>query len=255
MERSVYEPKYPSKETAKTIKVMNGARTLQTEDIQITPTERVLFELLADVATLHRQSSPTSLDLLGNKGSSSCFILVAGGFARDKLLGLECNDIDIIIPFGQSLNFLSLIKSQAQRRGYLFKTVREPKNIGQGACRFLKLSKFEINLGDEIYEIDMRDCESAGVAIETDPKSRDFTINTAYFDPISLQVIDPGFGCFQDIEDGIISTVLSPDKTLRPDPPRMVRAVRFEISKKFRLQKQLEDFMKTQGRTLTVDTF
>jgi len=66
-------------------------------------------------------------------------------------------------------------------------------------------------------------------ALNKDVYSRDFTINTLLFDPVSGEIIDPTGKGIQDIEGGILRTPISAAKLLSLDPKRILRGIRFKI--------------------------
>lgn len=221
--------------------------------VQLTEHETKIMNLFKTICLRMKQLSNPPPDLLGNTGPEAFrYIWVAGGFVRDKILGEPSKDVDIIIPHGHSGSVIATIKAECQKGGFGFTVQREPRIIGQGICANLKLSKFVVTIQDQVFEIDMRECAPDGIPYQTDPGSRDFTVNAGYIDPIDKTAIDPGVGLFSDMASKILKTVISPDQTFSPDPSRLIRAVRFAVTRGFKLDSVLLNHIKEYGFGLMV---
>ncbi len=61
---------------------------------------------------------------------------------------------------------------------------------------------------------------------ESDLSKRDFTINAMAFDPVKKKIIDP-FNGRKDLEEAIIRFTKDPEKRIKEDPVRIIRACRF----------------------------
>lgn len=227
----------------------------QIKPVELTEDETKIMCLFKNICLRMKQLPSPPADLLGKTGPQDCrYVWVAGGFVRDKLMGEPSKDVDIIIPYGQSLAVLATVKDECQKAGFEFKVQREPKAIGQGICHDLKLSRFEVTIPDQKFEIDMRECARDGVPYQTDPKSRDFTVNAGYFDPLERSAIDPEIGLFKDLASKTLRTVITPDETFSPDPSRMIRAVRFSVTRGFTFEPILMKYIKENGSNLMVNT-
>ena len=62
--------------------------------------------------------------------------------------------------------------------------------------------------------------------LKSDLGKRDFTINAMAYDPVTKKIIDP-FNGKQDLKNSIIKFTKNPEKRIKEDPVRMVRACRF----------------------------
>lgn len=146
---------------------------------------------------------------------------IVGGYPRDLYLHIESYDIDICtsMPPEQIINHFSVIENH-QAYG-----------------------SFVIEKGDFYYEITTfrKDiyCDSRYPKIEfvstlnEDLQRRDFIVNTLCIDQ-NGNFIDL-LGARKDIKNKQIRVVGDPNKKMREDPLRMIRAIRFACHLKFNL--------------------
>jgi poly(A) polymerase len=119
------------------------------------------------------------------------------------------------------------------------------KRIFGRRCRIIgrRFRLVHLHMGSQIYEIatfrglpgdqEVADDDSGfvvrantyGTPFE-DAKSRDFTVNGLFYDPVAERVIDH-VGGTEDVKRRILRTIGDADKRLREDPVRLLRAVKF----------------------------
>lgn len=165
-----------------------------------------------------------------------CWLI--GGFVRDKLIGREVKDADIVC-LGDGIALAHKVADRFQPRPAVayFKhfgtaqiRIADAGTGEQGAIETQSYFDIEfVGARKESYHQDSRKPEVEPGTLEDDQKRRDFTINAM---AISLNkpdfgtLIDP-FNGIRDMEAGILQTPLDPATTFSDDPLRMMRAIRF----------------------------
>ncbi len=181
----------------------------------IEPRERRIFETIAAAAA--ELGVPT---------------YAVGGFVRDRLLGRQCKDIDIVCV-GDG----NLLAETVAAKMYPRPKIAHFKRFGTA---MLKHDDFEIEFvgaRKESYQTDSRKPEVLSGTLEDDQNRRDFTINAL---AVSLNendfgsLIDP-FGGLEHLEEKLLKTPLEPGQTFSDDPLRMMRAIRFSNQLGFKI--------------------
>lgn len=177
-----------------------------------------------------------------------------GGKIRDELLGLTNKDVDYVaVPTEAVYSKIHPCEAQLSPARLMFKALKS----------YLEEQKFEIFLvTPECYTIRAKFPEGykyQGVAdfvmarkevgyvpgtrtpivepgnLYDDLSRRDFTVNAMAKDPDTGEIIDY-FGGIHDLECKVLRTPLNPIETFDDDPLRILRGVRFAITKHFDLE-------------------
>jgi poly(A) polymerase len=77
---------------------------------------------------------------------------------------------------------------------------------------------------------------------DQDARSRDFTINGLFYDPVGRQIIDH-VGGMPDVEARQIRTIGDPRRRLEEDPVRILRAVKFSARLDFSIERSVSQAM------------
>ncbi|HEX9007388.1 MAG TPA: CCA tRNA nucleotidyltransferase, partial [Bacteroidota bacterium] len=154
---------------------------------------------------------------------------VVGGYVRDRFLGRDDSDIDIVVV-GDGVAFARTVA-----RALHLDTVVAFERFGT-AMLPLANGKLEfVGARSERYHPDSRKPDVASGTLADDLRRRDFTVNA-----IAVALNAPRFGEIVDPLDGrgdlqaqILRTPLEPAQTFADDPLRIMRALRFAAQLEF----------------------
>ena len=173
---------------------------------------------------------------------------IVGGYVRDIILNRETTDIDIMVE-GDGILFAKKLSQKLNIDNIVvyekFQTALIP----------YKEIQIEIATArTEIYSENSRKPEIKSTSINEDLSRRDFTINSI---AASLNkknygdIIDP-FNGIEDIKKRIIITPVDVNETLKEDPLRMLRAIRFSAQLGFDIDKQVINGIKKHKDRLQI---
>lgn len=156
-------------------------------------------------------------------------IYEVGGKVRDELMGKSSNDVDYVIVG----NNMEEVREYLDQHGFIVFAFKSECNTFR--CKFPKfhpaypnlLADFTVVLGD------FRD----------DLKRRDFTINAIAKDVETGEIVDL-FNGQRHLKDGLLICPSDPMETLKSDPIRIIRALRFCYLFKFQVNYELESAIK-----------
>ncbi|MBI4993321.1 MAG: HD domain-containing protein [Candidatus Magasanikbacteria bacterium] len=195
-------------------------------------------------------------------------VYAVGGFARDRLLGIEnSKDVDFVV-IGSGLEFAKAFDKEMKSFGCAqdkagslvefpdFDTARyivkvcSPKSVVR--------SQIELEFAgarSESYDESSRKPKVKATNLEIDLQRRDFTINAMAqkvgASGLSKIIVDP-FGGQLDLKNKIIRTPLNPDTTFSEDPLRMLRAARFASQLGFMIEANTYEAMGRNCKRLRI---
>lgn len=154
----------------------------------------------------------------------STTLRAAGGWVRDKLMGIDSHDIDIAIDNMSGQDFarlvtenVTVIKSNPDQSKHLETTMVSiygtPIDFVQFRKEIYDDSRIPTIVTDEVTAFD-------------DASRRDFTVNALFYNLHTGEVEDH-CGGLKDLEERVLRTPLPPQKTFLDDPLRILRAIRF----------------------------
>lgn len=176
-----------------------------------------------------------------------------GGCVRDQLLGIKPKDIDYVAVLlnhnncDNDINVVyNLLCDNLIERGYtiLVKYIDcftiKAKNIKTKEILDIVLARKEIG-----YDSDSRRPNIVIGTLYDDLIRRDFTINALAIDEETKEIIDICDG-INNLKNKILKTPLDATITLLNDPLRILRGIRFSITKNFKLDPEFFIALKNQ---------
>ena len=182
----------------------------------------------------------------------------AGGWVRDKLLGINSPDIDIAVNSMTGLRFAQMMRDfvsePSGQSKYDSKTLsriseiparpEQSKHLETATLRVFGLSIDLVNLRRETYSEDSRNPRMDFGTPEEDALRRDATINALFYNLVSEEVEDlTGMGLL-DMRQKVIRTPLAPFQTFKDDPLRVLRCIRFASRLEYSIDADAESAMR-----------
>lgn len=168
-----------------------------------------------------------------------------GGHVRDGLLGLKSNDIDYSVVvadefLGEDPNeVFALLSADLTAKGYkIFLETPEMFTIRAKFPNSQEVADFVLSRKESTYIDGTRRPNVILGTLEDDLRRRDFTVNAMARNKETGEFIDL-FGGQQDLQDKILRTPLDAIISFEDDPLRILRAMRFSITKEFRLSEEI----------------
>ncbi|KAB5540479.1 hypothetical protein GE09DRAFT_1137363 [Coniochaeta sp. 2T2.1] len=222
--------------------------------IALTPRETQLKNLLVDVA--RRIDATPAAD--GKTKPEPTVLRWAGGWVRDKLLGIESHDIDTAINNMTGENFAmrmaemsrlpevqeahNLTKDDIGRLYTVAKNPEKSKHLETASVKLCGLDVDFVNLRKETYTDNSRNPQVEFGTAEEDALRRDATVNALFYNLMTEKVED-FTGGLRDMEAKLIRTPLDPFQTFTDDPLRVLRLIRFASRLEFRIDEEVEAMM------------
>ncbi|KAL5601333.1 hypothetical protein BROUX41_002681 [Berkeleyomyces rouxiae] len=200
--------------------------------ITLSPNETRLKGLLLDLTASLAQSRP----------DDPVVLRWAGGWVRDKLLGIASNDIDVAIncmtgeAFGLELGKFcqqawvvdkyDLKKNDLRGLHLIRLNPEKSKNLETATTQLFGVDLDFVNLRKETYAQDSRNPEIEFGTAHEDAMRRDATVNSLFYN-LHEDCIEDHTGGVPDLHSKVIRTPLEPFQTFMDDPLRVLRLVRF----------------------------
>lgn len=181
-------------------------------------------------------------------------IYEVGGCVRDEIIGVHTNDIDFTFVldntdqtvdegWDEMLTHLKIegFKIFLETKDCFTVRAKFPKgHVNEGLVADFVMARKEVG-----YILGTRKPILELGTLEDDLRRRDFTLNALAKD-LDGTIVDL-FEGRKHLEEGILVTPLNPIKTFFDDPLRMIRALRFSITKGFEIDSEVWDAMFEPG--------
>ena len=215
--------------------------------IELNPQELQLFDTLKKAATAWQEGKLSI-------GKKTVEIRVAGGWVRDKILGLETHDVDIALDACSGVEFAHVVKeyhtslvhdnsnqgknNKIGKIGVIAANPDQSKHLETACVNIFGNDVDFSNLRHETYAEDSRIPDTVvGTPLE-DSFRRDCTMNALYYNLNTGCIEDWTRRGLQDLlQTKVIDTPLKAFQTFQDDPLRVLRVIRFAV----RYQMQLSD--------------
>lgn len=172
-----------------------------------------------------------------NKSTTSDLVLrITGGWVRDKLLGVESNDIDIAINHMSGEEFATKLVDYLKdtKLDLLLKAIHtikknpeKSKHLETCTTKLYGLDIDFVNLRSEQYTEDSRVPVMEYGTAEEDALRRDATLNALFYNLNQNCIEDFTGKGLDDLKNSILRTPLQPLQTFLDDPLRVLRLIRF----------------------------
>ena len=196
----------------------------------------------------HHFTKGTTLDHLQPIISPDSVVLrFAGGWVRDKLLGIHSSDIDVSIDSMTGERFASIFCSFVKQKGLPVTSVaivaarpHQSKHL-ETACLSLFGQKIDfVNLRSEMYSETSRiPTRMVFGSPSDDAHRRDITINSLFYNIHTGRVEDWTGRGLMDLSNGLIRTPLPSSAIFMDDPLRVLRVVRFASRFSFEIDSEI----------------
>uniref|UniRef100_A0A6C0EPR2 Poly A polymerase head domain-containing protein n=1 Tax=viral metagenome TaxID=1070528 RepID=A0A6C0EPR2_9ZZZZ len=164
-------------------------------------------------------------------------VYIVGGYVRDKFLGVKSKDIDYAVE----ADSFEAMEKWVGKYGRIF--VSKPEYQTIRAFMAGEPRDFVLCRKDGPYSDKRRPDYTVPGTLLDDLARRDFTVNAMALD-VNGGLIDPHNG-EKDIKSRLLRCVNSPQVRFREDALRMLRAMRFHITKGFVLDKEIIDCLES----------
>lgn len=171
-------------------------------------------------------------------------VYFVGGCVRDLILGWPIKDIDLCVDCENGAElFCDFLKNN-------YKSITSGFTIYPrfGTSKFTlntRYGKYEIECvmpRTETYKAGPRKPDSVSFAsIKEDSMRRDFCCNALYKNVVTGELLDPTGKGLNDLNNHILRTPIDAKLTFKDDPLRMLRAIRFQYQKGFKLVDNLRN--------------
>ncbi|RLN66902.1 hypothetical protein BBJ29_004882 [Phytophthora kernoviae] len=214
----------------------DDSQAMMQTSVHLTSEEEKLFTLLLDVAA--------------QDTAHGAILRVAGGWVRDKLLGRDSDDVDIVLDKMTGRAFADLVNAYETAQG------REARAVGvikanPEQSKHLETATMQIgekkgwvdfvNLRAETYASEDNRIPQVEIGTpQQDAERRDFTINSLFYNLATRQVEDYTGRGIDDLQAERLRTPLESRVTFLDDPLRVLRAVRFASRFNFTLEEDLK---------------
>src|SRR3984893_2550193 len=171
---------------------------------------------------------------------------LVGGFVRDRLLGREGKDLDLVTVGVEGIPVLDRVARQ-----FGWPPPQRFDRFGTGQLRGEGVVPEVVRARSEEYDPESRKPDVKPGTLEEDVWRRDFTVN-ALCQTLEGQILDITGRGLDDLRSGILRTPRDPADTFAEDPLRMFRGARFVAQLDFALTSGIIEAMRGQAHRVGI---
>lgn len=177
---------------------------------------------------------------------------LVGGFVRDKLLGRDTKDMDIVC-IGSGISLAEAVADTLFPRPH----IAVFRRFGTAMFHYMDKDVEFVGARKESYQAHSRKPSVENGTLSDDQFRRDFTINAL---AVSLnesnfgELLDP-FNGIEHLHEKRITTPLEPGKTFSDDPLRMMRAIRFATQLGFAIDPDVFEAISRHKARISIISF
>jgi len=206
-------------------------------------------------------SNAAEEDKNGERKDRKMEIRIAGGWVRDKLLGLSSDDVDIAVDIMSGHQFATLVRRylilhqiQPARISVIAANPSQSKHLETATMKIHGMECDMVHLrGGEVYSDTSRipTLKEHPTPLD-DALRRDFTVNALFYNVTHARLEDwTGRGVGDLLSEPRssrrLTTPLDAEQTFRDDPLRILRAVRFGVRFDIRLHDDIARAAEMEG--------
>ncbi|KAK2608397.1 CCA tRNA nucleotidyltransferase, mitochondrial [Conoideocrella luteorostrata] len=229
--------------------------------IELLPAEQLLRELILECA----------------RHFPGLEVWIAGGWVRDRLLGITSSDLDLALSKVTGREFGKFLEGFSSKPEIEAKYLQKAADLGIPDARFTrfhimernvnKAKKLEtaggklfgldidlVNLRKEVYDGQSRTPEMEFGTPEEDDFRRDATVNSLLFHLKKHEIVDLTGNGLKDLDARIMRTPLDPRQTFMDDPLRVLRLIRIGSKLGFNIDPKAMRCMKDKDIRQALDT-
>ena len=204
-------------------------------------------------------------------------IWIAGGWVRDRLLGIPSSDLDLALSNVTGREFGKYLESFSAEPDIESKYCQKVAGLGIAGSRFTKFHIMEknvgmsknletaggklfgldidlVNLRKEVYDGQSRTPHMEFGTPEEDAFRRDATVNSLFFHLEKQEIVDLTGRGLKDLNARIMATPLDPHQTFMDDPLRVLRFIRIGSKLGFSIEPEAMRCVKDREIRRALDT-
>jgi len=189
-------------------------------------------------------------------------VYAVGGFVRDLVSGSAPKDLDMLVDgpgYNPAVEFADILEAAGVGK-HVATFDKNPSRLDTMAMRFgvakMLIEGQHIELvmpRGEHYSSESRKPEVFKATVKEDALRRDFTVNTLMLDIGTGEILDPTGRGLEDLKNNVLrSANPDVDRVFSDDPLRMLRAVRFMVTKNMDLDPEIEEGIKRNAPRLQI---